>query len=53
VLRGQDVIDNYEMLAAAAGELGIPADTLDRALSELEEIGYVTIHKSGGDIRKS
>jgi hypothetical protein len=52
VLRGQDVLDDYEMLAAAAGELGIPADTLDRALSELEEIGYVTLHKSGGDIRK-
>jgi DNA-binding transcriptional ArsR family regulator len=52
VLRGQDVIDNYEMLAAAGGELGISADTLDRALSELEEIGYVTLHKSGGDIRK-
>jgi hypothetical protein len=31
---------------------GIPADTLDRALSELEDIGYVTLHKSGGDIRK-
>jgi hypothetical protein len=44
VLRGQDVLDNYEMLAAAAGELGISADTLDRALSELEEIGYVTLH---------
>jgi len=40
------------MLAAAAGELGISADTLDRALSELEEIGYVTLYKSGGDIRK-
>jgi hypothetical protein len=52
VLRGQDVINNYEMLAAAAGELGISADTLDRALSELEEIGYVTLYKSGGDIRK-
>jgi hypothetical protein len=52
VLRGQDIIDNYEMLAAAAGELGIPADTLDRALNELEEIGYVTLHKSSGDIRK-
>lgn len=52
VLRGQDVLDNYEMLAAAAGELGISADTLDRALSELEEIGYVTLHKSGGEIKK-
>jgi DNA-binding transcriptional ArsR family regulator len=52
VLRGQDVIDNYQMLAAAAGELGIQADTLDRALAELEEIGYVTLHKSGGEIRK-
>lgn len=52
VLRGQDVLDNYEMLAAAAGELGISADTLDRALAELEEIGYVTLHKSSGEIRK-
>lgn len=46
------MLDNYEMLAAAAGELGISADTLDRALGELEEIGYVTIHKSAGDIKK-
>lgn len=52
VLRGQDVINDYEMLAAAAGELGIQADTLDRALTELEEIGYVTLQKSGGEIRK-
>lgn len=52
VLRGQDVLDNYEMLAAAAGELSISADTLDRALSELEEIGYVTLYKSGGEIKK-
>ena len=52
VIRGQDVLDNYEMLVAAAGELGISADTLDRALSELEEIGYVTLNKSGGEIRK-
>jgi hypothetical protein len=52
VIRGQDVLDNYEMLVAAAGELGIPADTLDRALSELEQIGYVTLYKAGGEIKK-
>lgn len=52
VLRGQDVIDDYNMLAAAAGELGVGADTLDRALGELEEIGYVTLYKRGGEIRK-
>ena len=37
---------------AAAGELGIGADTLDAALRELEEIGYVSLHRTGGDIRK-
>jgi hypothetical protein len=40
------------MLLAAGGELGIQADTLERGLGELEEIGYVTLHKYGGDIRK-
>jgi hypothetical protein len=43
VLRGHDVINDYEMLAAAAGKLGILVDTLDRALGELQEIGYVTL----------
>lgn len=52
VLRGQDVIDDYNILAAAAGELGINADTLDRALGELEEIGYVTLYKTSGEIGK-
>ncbi|MDD5727540.1 MAG: hypothetical protein PHV59_03155 [Victivallales bacterium] len=52
LIKGQDVISNYDFLLAAAGELSISADTLDRALVELEEIGYVTLYKSSGDIRK-
>jgi len=52
LIKGQDVITNYEFLLAAAGELRIPADTLEKSLSELEEIGYVTLHKSAGDISK-
>ena len=52
LIKGQDVITNYDFLLAAAGELRIPADTLEKALSELEEIGYVALHKSGGDILK-
>jgi hypothetical protein len=52
LIKGQDVIDNYEFLLAAAGELRIPADTLEKALGELEEIGYVSLHKSGGEIKK-
>lgn len=52
LIKGQDVIENYEFLLAAAGELRIPADTLDKALVELEEVGYVTLHRSGGDIVK-
>ncbi len=52
LIKGQDVIENYEFLLAASGELGIQADTLERALQELEEINYVTLHRSGGEISK-
>lgn len=52
LIRGQDVVSDYTSLVAAAGELGIGADTLDASLGILEEIGYVSLHKSGGDIRK-
>src|SRR5262245_54603817 len=52
LIRGCDVVSNYNSLVAAAGELGIGADTLDAALRELEEIGYVSLHRSDGDIRK-
>lgn len=52
LIKGQDVISDYNYLLAAAGELKIPADTLDKSLEELEDIGYVTLHKSAGEIRK-
>ena len=52
IIKGQDVISNYDFLLAAAGELRIQADTLEKALGELEEIGYVTLHRSGGEITK-
>lgn len=52
LIKGQDVISNYDFLLAAAGELRIQADTLEKALCELEEIGYVTLYRSGGEITK-
>jgi hypothetical protein len=52
LIRGQDVVSDYTSLVAAAGELGINADTLDASLNILEDIGYVSLHKTGGDIRK-
>jgi hypothetical protein len=52
VIRGYDVVKDFNALAAAAGELGISADTLDAGLRELEEVGYVSIQRSGGDITK-
>lgn len=52
LIRGRDVIRNYNALVAATGELGIGADTLDIALREMEEIGYVSIQRSGGDVKK-
>jgi hypothetical protein len=52
LIRGYDVVTDYTSLVAAAGELGIGADTLDASLNILEEIGYVSLHKNGGDIRK-
>jgi hypothetical protein len=52
LIRGSDVVSEYEALLAACGELGIIADTVDLALSELQEVGYVTLHRAGGEIRK-
>ena len=52
LIKGQDVITDFNYLLAASGELRISADTLEKSLDELEEIGYVTIHKSAGDIKK-
>ncbi len=52
LIKGQDVISDYNYLLAAAGELKIPADTLDKSLEELQEIGYVSLHKSSGEIKK-
>ena len=52
LIRGCDVVSDYNSLVASVGELGIGADTLDAALRELEEIGYVSLHRSGGDIHK-
>jgi hypothetical protein len=52
LIKGRDVIAQYDVLCAAAGELGIPADTVEKALSELEEIGYVSVTRKAGDISK-
>ncbi len=52
LIKGRDVISQYDVLCAAAGELGIPADTVDKALNELEEIGYVSLTRSGGEVTK-
>jgi hypothetical protein len=52
LIRGRDVVTDYNALVAACGELGIGADTLDAALRELQEVGYVTLHPSGGEIQK-
>ena len=52
IIRGCDVVSDFNSLVAAAGELGIGADTLDASLRELEEIGYVSLFRSGGDIRR-
>jgi len=52
LIRGRDVIKDYNALVAACGELGISADTLDNALRELEQIDYVRLARSGGEIVK-
>ena len=52
LIKGRDVINNYDALVAAGGELGIGADTLENVLSELEKINYVTLYRSAGDIQK-
>lgn len=52
LIRGTDVVSEYEALLAACGELGIVADTVDAALTELQEVDYVTLHRAGGEIQK-
>ncbi|MFH1371608.1 MAG: hypothetical protein ABII09_10035 [Planctomycetota bacterium] len=52
IIKGQDVVTNPQILFIAAGELGISADTVEKALSELEEIGYVKVHRQIGEISK-
>lgn len=52
LIGGQEVIKDYNALVAAAGELAINADTLETALTELQEIGYITIHRGVGGINK-
>ncbi len=52
LIRGRNVIQDYNLLVSAGGELGIFADLLEKALEELQDIGYVTLHRGGGEIKK-
>ncbi len=52
LIKGQDVIESYEFLLAAAGELRISADTLEEALCDQEERDTLLIQRWVGEIAK-
>jgi hypothetical protein len=46
------VVDGYENLIVAAGELGIDENLLEKSLTELQEIEFIRVIKNGEIIRK-
>jgi hypothetical protein len=48
LIQGRDVISDYSRLEAAAGEIGIDDTLLERALQNLEEVGYVRLKTMEG-----
>lgn len=51
-IRGTDVISDYKKLEYVAGQFGIDSLILPRVLETLEEIGWVRVKKSTGQIKK-
>lgn len=52
VIKDQEIIENYEQLEAAAGEIGIDELLLERCLKDLEEVEFVRLKKSGEEIKR-
>lgn len=46
------VVDNYDNLIVAAGEVGIDDNLLEKALRELQEMEFIRVIKSGEQIKK-
>lgn len=46
------VLDNYDSLIVAAGELGLDDTMLEKALDELQEVEFIRVIKSGCNIKK-
>jgi hypothetical protein len=52
VIKDQEVIENYEQLEAAAGEIGIDELMLERCLKDMEEIEFVRLKKTGDEVKR-
>lgn len=46
------VVDNYENLIVASGELGIDDNLLEKTLNELQELDFIRVIKNGQKIKK-
>lgn len=47
-----EVVDNYDSLIVAAGELGIDDNLLEKSLRELQEVDFIRVVKDGENIKK-
>jgi hypothetical protein len=53
VIKDQEVVENYQQLEVAAGEIGIDDVLLEKCLEQMQEIEFVRIKTgTGGDIRR-
>lgn len=53
VIKDQEVIDNYQQLEVAAGEIGIDDVLLEKCLHQLQEVDFVRLKTgTGGSIRR-
>jgi len=52
VIKDLEVIEDYGQLEVSAGEIGIDETLLEKALRELQEVEFVRLKESGGEIRR-
>lgn len=52
VIKDLEVIEDYGQLEVSAGEIGIDESLLEKALRELQEVGFVRLKEAGGEIRR-
>jgi len=52
VIKDLEVIEDYGQVEVSAGEIGIDETLLEKALRELQEVEFVRLKESGGEIRR-